>query len=765
MSLETTTFDRELLLDEVVTAYLKEERAGRTPEPEAWLARYPELAADLAEFFADRAAVERLAVPLRLVAPAPLPTDLVGDYELLEEIAHGGMGVVYRARQKSLNRVVALKMVLAGRLASADDVERFRREAESAARLDHPHIVPIYEVGEWRASASSPVVPYFSMKLIDGGSLADNLPRFIRDARAAARLIATAARAVHHAHQRGILHRDLKPSNVLLDVDDQPHVADFGLAKRVEGDSALSHSGAITGTPSYMAPEQGSGEQRLTTAVDVYGLGAILYELLTGRPPFKAETPLDTLLQVRTTEPARPRMLNAKVDRDLETICLKCLEKDLARRYCSAEALAQDLERWLRGEPILARPAPAWEQVAKWAKRRPAVAALCALIVLVGASGFGGVFWQWRRAEAAHEKAAGRADAAETARQKAEQAQQAEAEARHQETKLRQELQQALARAEVNLYHNRVTLAAQYWQDNRVGAAELTLDVCPRDLRHWEWHYLKRLCHAQMLTLTHGNSVFDVAYSPDGKRLATTSGSDLTLWDALTGQELLFLPGRIDDGQVTGVAFSPDGKRLAVAGGTMQGARRTNDGKMVKVEDRGFVRIQDAASGKEVLTLRGHSAIVWGVAFSPDGKRLASAGGYGDKPAALKVWDVATGQELLDLRGHTKTIWQVAFSPDGKSLASTSDDGTARLWDATTGRERFVLRGHRGSVTGLAFSPDGKRLATSAGSYDPKPAQVKVWTLPPGRLSSVSVPIPALFPAWRSAPMASAWPRAAGIAR
>src|SRR5262245_16848665 len=273
MSLEvTTTFDREQLLDEVVTAYLKEERAGRTPEPEAWLARYPELAADLAEFLADRAAVERLAVPLRLVAPAARPADLVGDYELLEVIAQGGMGVVYRARQKRLNRVVALKMVLSGRLASAEDVERFRREAESAAQLDHPHIVPIYEVGEWRASASSPGVPYFSMKLTGGGSLADNLPRLVRDTRAAAQLRATVARAVHHAHQRGILHRDLKPSNVLLDADGQPYVADFGLAKRVEGNGALSHSGAITGTPNYMAPEQGSGEQRLTTAADVYGL-------------------------------------------------------------------------------------------------------------------------------------------------------------------------------------------------------------------------------------------------------------------------------------------------------------------------------------------------------------------------------------------------------------------------------------------------------------------------------------------------------------
>ena len=321
MALEaTTTFDRERLLDDVVTAYLKEARTGRAPEPDAWLARYPELASDLAEFFADRAAMERLAVPLRSVTPGSLPVEAIGDYELLEEIARGGMGVVYRARQRSLNRVVALKMVLSGRLASAADVERFRHEAESVAQLDHPHIVPIYEVGEWRAGELTPAVPYFSMKLVEGGSVADRLDRFGNDPRAAARLVATAARAVHYAHQRGILHRDLKPANILLDADGQPHITDFGLAKRVEGDSALTQSGAAVGTPSYMAPEQAAGARGLSTAADVYALGAILYELLTGEPPFRGETPLDTILQVLDREPESPRSLNPRLDADLAAV-------------------------------------------------------------------------------------------------------------------------------------------------------------------------------------------------------------------------------------------------------------------------------------------------------------------------------------------------------------------------------------------------------------------------------------------------------------
>jgi tetratricopeptide (TPR) repeat protein/predicted Ser/Thr protein kinase len=392
--------DRERLLDEAIAEYLEAVDAGRRPAPAEWLARFPELAPDLERFFGDQEQVHDLLgslgpPPQARETPPAATLPYFGDYALQQEVARGGMGVVYRARQTSLNRIVALKMILAGRLASAADVQRFRNEAEAAANLEHPHIVPIYEVGEHEGQH------YFTMKFIEGGSLAQHTERLRGDPRATAQLLAVVARTVHHAHQRGILHRDLKPANILLDEYRQPHLTDFGLARRLQDDPSLTRSGTVVGSPSYMAPEQATGPSRLvTTAADVYSLGAILYELLCGQPPFRAESSLQTLRQLLECEPVRPRLLDPRVNRDLETICLKCLEKEPGRRYASAGELADDLERYLRGEPVRARRAGLAERLWRWCRRRPVVAALAAALLLSLAAGASLITWQWQRAEA-----------------------------------------------------------------------------------------------------------------------------------------------------------------------------------------------------------------------------------------------------------------------------------------------------------------------------------------------------------------------------
>jgi serine/threonine protein kinase len=291
--------------------------------------------------------------------PAP-PCQFFGEYELLAEVGRGGMGIVYRARHTSLNRVVALKMILPGAGLSREDLQRFHTEAESTAQLRHPNIVSLHAVGEIDGRH------FYSMDFIDGASLSQRLAAGPLCGRLAARYLATVARAIHHAHRQGILHRDLKPSNILLDADDQPHVTDFGLAKKLGADSGQTRTGQVMGTPSYMSPEQANGRiHELGPPCDVYGLGAILYELLTGRPPFCSDTPLDTLRHVLERDPAPPRLLNPKVERDLEAICLKCLEKDPRRRYASAEALAGDLDNYLSGNSIRASTFNLFDQLAR----------------------------------------------------------------------------------------------------------------------------------------------------------------------------------------------------------------------------------------------------------------------------------------------------------------------------------------------------------------------------------------------------------------
>lgn len=379
MSAETNDSSaRERRVDEVIAAYLEAVDAKQTPERNDFIAQHRDIADDLEAFFANRDQFERLAEPLQAAAsvsnqqnngvtsrssyesnePSVTTADVsfatkgrcFGDYELLEELARGGMGVVYKARQTSLNRIVALKRILAGQLASKEDVKRFQAEAEAAANLDHPGIVPIYEVGEHHGQH------YFSMGYVDGYSLAERLREGPVPSQEAATLLNQVCEAVQYAHEHDVIHRDLKPANILLERSREPRITDFGLAKRLKGDSDLTGTGQILGTPSYMSPEQATAgaTHRIGPASDIYSLGAILYQLLTGRPPFLAATPLDTLSQLLDSDPLPPRLLNRNVPRDLEAICMKCLNKDPAGRYHSAHDLGNELQRFLDGETIQA---------------------------------------------------------------------------------------------------------------------------------------------------------------------------------------------------------------------------------------------------------------------------------------------------------------------------------------------------------------------------------------------------------------------------
>jgi eukaryotic-like serine/threonine-protein kinase len=399
---------QEPTLISILQAYLEAVDAGQKPDREELLSRHPDLADELRGFFADQEKMDRFAQSLhkaqvveatvgvaRSAENSPLPDTAegqarkppariryVGDYELLEEIARGAMGVVYKARQLSLNRVVAVKMILAGLLATKADRDRFHAEAQAAALLDHPSIVPVFEVGEYEGQH------YFSMGYVEGQSLAARLADGPLPPKEAAELLVTVAEAVEYAHRQGVIHRDIKPSNILIDSKGRPRVTDFGLAKRVEAPGTpsrgkeLTATGQVLGTPSYMSPEQAAGRiDAAGPAADIYSLGALLYTTLAGRPPFQAATALETLQQVLDQEPVALRQLNAAVPRDLETIVLKCLEKSVPRRYASAQALAEDLGRYLEGRPILARPVGQWEHAWRWCRREPMVAGLSAALI------------------------------------------------------------------------------------------------------------------------------------------------------------------------------------------------------------------------------------------------------------------------------------------------------------------------------------------------------------------------------------------------
>lgn len=693
-------------MDQLCNRFEAAWRNGERPVVDAFLIEVPEEArqalrhelARLDSFYRGQAesrpgepTVDERSVASTAALP---PGRCFGDYEILEEIAHGGMGIVYKARQIRLNRIVALKMIRAGEFASTAEIARFRAEAEAAAHLEHPNIVPIYEVGEHDGHH------YFSMKLFEGGNLSSSsrqLPVDVTAQRRLAHLMATVARAVHHAHQRGILHRDLKPANILLDFHGQPHVTDFGLAKRVEGDSGLTQAGAIVGTPSYMAPEQTTGQGMLTTAVDIYGLGAILYELLGDQPPFKGATPFETLLLVRTDEPVRPSQLNPAVHRDLETICLKCLEKQTDKRYDSALALAEDLERWLGGEPIQARPIGRWERIVKWARRQPAIAALwsvsgLALLALVGL----GVAWSYQgQLQDAFEKEAEAHQGTEKAKQLAHQRlRQVEVEQGKTRAallvaeKARTQTQQALQTAEKYLkqvkrleYIHSILLAHQAWKDKQIERFAVLLNDCEAEHRGWEWNYLSGLRHSALRTWS-PSSFGPAAFSPDGRLLASGGfRSMVRILEVSSGKIRHTLAGHT--AFTTGMAYSADGRFLA-SGSHDQ-----------------TIRIWDTATGKAVHCLTGHTGSITGLAFSPSGNFLASA----SVDSSVRVWDPTAGKVLHSLPGEKTTLQTVSFSSDGRFLASGSDEPTLRVWETATGKPFKTLQGSRGCFRRVLFVP------------------------------------------------------------
>jgi WD40 repeat protein len=596
------------------------------------------------------------AAPARAAASPHWPT--VPGYQILAELGRGGMGVVYKARQVSLGRLVALKMILAGECAGADELVRFRAEVEAVARLQHPNLVQVYEVGERDGR------PYFAMEFVDGGSLDSRADGRPQSPKWAAQMVETLARAIHTVHQRGIVHRDLKPGNVLLTADGAPKVADFGLAKRLDADGPTV-TGDILGTPSYMPPEQAAGRTReIGPAADIYSLGAILYELLTGRPPFDGETPWETVNRITSEEAVTPRRLQPRIPRDLETICLKCLQKEPSKRYASARALADDLRRFLDDEPIQARRIGLWERAVKWARRRPAAAALLGVSSLaVLALAAGGIVYEVRLSQALNEA-----------------------------TNNAEESRRRLVRLQVA--EGTHALDDGDWLGSLVWFAE-ALSLDPGSAEREKMHRVRfgavlRRCPRLILMGFHDGPVCEARFSPDGHFLITASEDQTAqLWDVRAGKSVG--PPLRHDGAVLTASFSPDGQAVVTAGAD------------------GAARVWDVTTRRALLPPLRHGAMVFAAAFSGDGRRLLTA----SADSTARLWDAATGNPLAPPLEHRGPVRCAAFSRDGRRVVTASDDGTARVWDAANGKPVTEPLVHAGPVNWAAFDPDGRRVVTA----------------------------------------------------
>ena len=672
-------------------------------------------------------------------------------YDLIEEIARGGMGVVYRATQHGSGREVAVKMILSDHAAAPGMLTRFLAEGEAIASLDHPNILPIYETGEAEGC------PFYSMKLAEGGTLRDQLATFRERPRDAARLIARVARAVHHAHQRGILHRDLKPENILLGSDGNPYVADFGIARWLNRDSAVTLFRTALGTPHYVAPEQAAGaSKQLTTAADIYSLGAILYELAAGNPPFVADTPLETIRLASEAEPPRLR----DVPPDFEVICLKCLAKEPSARYASAAALAEDLERWLEGRTILARRARPPERLWRWAKRNPAAATLAAAcFALLFAAGVGSSIAAIRIAAARDRAVAAEKDATEKlyasyvdqarasrlAGRRFDALDALEKAARiHRSRAVRDETIAALALVDFRTGQKWTRPPSLYWN----AAFDTKLEHYIVEEKLGELSVRSVANHAEVARLHGPPSALGLihGFSPDGRYVAAKFLDDFTwIWDLRSRRPVLRVRGQYawTNGDA---AFTPDGRLVAVtqprrgvafyrldevpAGGELDAERpwrRWDDAPfchrlafnpagthlaMVDVAEAGRVngregifQVRAVADGATVFELRqpvGYSTVDW----SPDG-RLVAVGSWDHH---VYLHDSASGAVRHVLRGHLGTPIDLRFSHSGQWLASVGFDHSIRLWDVASGS---LLATGPGTDVALRFSVDDRRLATS----------------------------------------------------
>jgi WD40 repeat protein/predicted Ser/Thr protein kinase len=812
--------------EEVLARILQEEEAGQPLDLSGVVRTYPDLETPLRDYFRHRDGFDRLAPCLAPTAsspagpgpaPDPAPGSQFAGYQILRELGRGGMGVVYLARQPGANRLVALKLIRTDRLEHLSPgqrqqwLSRFRMEGQAAARVADERVVTVFEVGE--ADGRS----FYSMRYVEGQSLAAHLTAGPVPNRRAAFLMEQVARAVQAVHDQGVLHRDLKPHNVLVDARGRPYVTDFGLAKWVDATDSPTQTGEMLGSAHYISPEQAENAANVSAATDVYGLGATLYALLTGRPPFQGTTLPEILHRVKSHEPVPPRRWNAGVDRDLDTITLACLEKETGRRYRSAAEVADELQRYLQGVPIRRRRPGPVGHLWRWCRRKPALAVLCgavaALLVTVGITAVL-YYLQVQSGEilaaAVTDEAKKRRGEEEAARKAVEGRKKAEGERDMAEG----ERDTAKEERKKKAYVTQMRAVQREYDANRLARvrelleAEVPTEPGATDYRGFEWYYWHRLSHRELLTLkvsksgvrsvafsADGNKLFSAGYdqiqvwnsangqalsthkssaiSPDGRWLATTGdpGDNVRLTDAATGKVRHFFPGEHPNqvGLISAqVGFSPNGKRVAYWGFFVADAAlrvwdvdtgqrllnlswRMKPGLAAEIAGRlafspdsqwiawadwdTTVRVREVSTGKELATLEGHENVakagflppaVWGLAFSPDRKLLASAGA----DATVRVWDIGTRKALLTLQGNSGAVQDVAFSPDGKRLASAGRDSTVRVWDVATGKPLDTLYGHTGPVWSVAFSPDGKRLAS--GGED---ETVRVW-------DAVAGPIP-----------------------